>query len=228
MPSRIDRRPSLLPVQNQGERGTCLAFAVTAAHEMRRFVDVDVLEDLSEEVLYWGCRQVDGNDEYGTSFPSAGAALSRWGQPDEAFWPYDSARDETSSTYAPPTDALDPRHCHKTTLRSIPARWDEIRQALVNGYVVALGIRIGLGFFWTADGQIPLPVSEDELRDGHAVLIVGYEEDQTLIFRNSWGSRWGDQGYGYLPYAYLERFGAETWLIDVARTDLDGWEETGG
>ena len=33
---------------------------------------------------------------------------------------------------------------------------------------------------------------------GQAVLAVGYDDDH-LVFRNSWGSEWGDGGYGRFP-----------------------------
>lgn len=47
---------------------------------------------------------------------------------------------------------------------------------------------------------------------GHAVTLVGYEcktgrlEDTVFIFRNSWGPNWGEAGYGFVSYAYLERY----------------------
>ena len=216
-PTRIDLRPSLPPVRDQGERGTCLAFAVTAAHEVRRLATAAVLEDLAEEILYWGCKQLEPGVPAGTTFRAAAAALDLWGQPAEELWPYDGDRDETAPDYAPPTGALDSAVCHTATLQRIPARWDEITRALADGRTVALGIFVGASFYWTTDGRITLPASEDELEDGHAVLIVGYEQDHTLIFRNSWGTSWGNQGYGYLPYAYLERFGGQVWVVDAVR-----------
>jgi len=53
-------------------------------------------------------------------------------------------------------------------------------------------------------GVVPVPTYRDPLRGGHAVLAVGYDHARRLItFRNSWGSAWGDRGYGYLPYAFF-------------------------
>jgi C1A family cysteine protease len=36
---------------------------------------------------------------------------------------------------------------------------------------------------------------------GHAVTIVGYTPDRFLI-RNSWGTSWGDKGFGYATKEY--------------------------
>ena len=39
---------------------------------------------------------------------------------------------------------------------------------------------------------------------GHAMLIVGYNDDkQWFIVRNSWGNKWADNGYCYIPYDYI-------------------------
>jgi len=35
-------------------------------------------------------------------------------------------------------------------------------------------------------------------------MAVGYDDQEgKFICRNSWGTSWGDEGYFYMPYAYL-------------------------
>jgi len=41
------------------------------------------------------------------------------------------------------------------------------------------------------------------VRGGHAVCIVGYTADKRFIVRNSWGTAWGDKGFGYASEAYI-------------------------
>jgi len=41
------------------------------------------------------------------------------------------------------------------------------------------------------------------VRGGHAVCIVGYTADHRFIVRNSWGTSWGDHGFGYPSEAYI-------------------------
>jgi len=51
------------------------------------------------------------------------------------------------------------------------------------------------------------------------VLLVGYDGDATtdghFIVRNSWGSDWGEGGYGYLPSAYVDAHGLQAWTLAV-------------
>ena len=41
------------------------------------------------------------------------------------------------------------------------------------------------------------------IRGGHAVALVGYRADGRFIVRNSWGTAWGDNGFGYASEAYI-------------------------
>jgi cathepsin L len=45
------------------------------------------------------------------------------------------------------------------------------------------------------------PISVASMNWLHAIVLVGYDDDREVwIIRNSWGSSWGDRGYGYIPY----------------------------
>jgi C1A family cysteine protease len=219
LPIRVDLRSTLQGVQDQGMRSTCLAFAVTAGHESIRYVKNRVIEDLSEELLYWGCKQIDGDREPGTVFSAVAAALMRWGQPPEDVWPYNGLRDDKDMSYTPPINALDSSNCYKAPMRKIDATLQEMQTWLVRGYAVALGIRLSQGFYIPIDGKILVPTSTEELTEGHAVLVMGYDNslvpgESFLIIRNSWGLDWGIEGYGYLPYTYIELYGGEAWIVE--------------
>jgi len=41
------------------------------------------------------------------------------------------------------------------------------------------------------------------VRGGHAATVVGYTATGRFIIRNSWGTTWGDKGFGYATPAYI-------------------------
>ena len=50
---------------------------------------------------------------------------------------------------------------------------------------------------------------DEEIEEGkygnHAMVICGYSADEKVyIVRNSWGKEFGDQGYCYIPFSYIE------------------------
>ena len=56
LPPSMRLLDGLSPVKNQGERGTCVAFASVALREFLAGTD----SALSEQFLYWACKELDG------------------------------------------------------------------------------------------------------------------------------------------------------------------------
>lgn len=88
---------------------------------------------------------------------------------------------------------------------------------------LAAGIPFMFGFFGFPSfedsdtiGAIPYPGENENAEWGHAVMAVGYDDNKeimninnrektkgALLIRNSWGRSWGEEGYEWLPYAYV-------------------------
>jgi C1A family cysteine protease len=203
-------RSLLPPVRDQGQRGTCVAFAVTAAHEVQRAAGKAVSENLSEEALFWGCKIVDGNWKSGTSFHSAAAAIGATGQPLEAIWPYDPGR-AAGIRYDPPSEPT--AYWHKSGLGQASRDLASVRAEIDAGHPIVLGLTVfDTLFIPTPTGRIDAPAGGAPARGRHAVLAVGHNADALLI-RNSWGTTWALGGYGWLSNDYAERHIREVWVI---------------
>jgi hypothetical protein len=210
-PPSADLRASVGPVRDQGDqRGTCLAFAVTAAHEAARGGTPP--DHLSEEALYWGCKRVDSHWRSGTHFASAAVALPRWGQPLEAVWPYEPTRKDTVA-YRPPSPPN--AGWFKSGLRSVANGPNDVRAILDGGLPVLIGLRVFRTLFLPdKDGRVADPPSGAKSLGRHAVLVVGHGASELLI-RNSWGRTWGLDGYGWISDAYVRAYAREAWVIDA-------------
>jgi C1A family cysteine protease len=60
-------------------------------------------------------------------------------------------------------------------------------------------------------------------KGGHALVAVGYDDSKRAFkVRNSWGSTWGEDGYGWLPYEYLLSGDATNWwsMLDAEWIDF--------
>lgn len=88
---------------------------------------------------------------------------------------------------------------------SIDDNLTEVKHALSNQTPVIFGFNVPQALFnLTPDAVMPMP-SDDELRiGGHAVCAVGFDDEkQALLIRNSYGPDFGEQGYFYMPYAFV-------------------------
>jgi C1A family cysteine protease len=82
-------------------------------------------------------------------------------------------------------------------------------------------------------GEIPFPESGDSVEGGHAIVAVGYDDKKiigkdtgALLIRNSWSALWGDKGYGWLPYSYVQQgLAVDFWtLVDSGFVDTELFE----
>lgn len=47
----------------------------------------------------------------------------------------------------------------------------------------------------------------------HAVSLCGFNETkQEFTFKNSWGTQWGDEGFGTMSYAFVNKLASEAWI----------------
>lgn len=214
----IDLTACLGPVRDQGPRGTCLAFGVSAAHEARRCDPTDGPIELSTEALYWLARKAEGTTSgSGLSFASARSVLAGTGQPRETAWPYEMTRDENAKDYQPRRGALDPSECYRAALDEEEAKRDTIRSLLANQRVVAAGLPLWDGFYY-AQPDVPLsvPKASEMIGARHVVAFVGYDDDLSAFrLRNSWGSSWAGGGYAWLSYAFVDNHKVEIWYVSA-------------
>ncbi len=70
-------------------------------------------------------------------------------------------------------------------------------------------------------GRLSLPKPGEVEIEGHAVAMAGWDySDDSLLFINSWGRRWGDNGFGSLSPEYIDQYLIDAWLGGNARY---GW-----
>ena len=215
LPDSVDLKQYFNSIKNQGQQGSCLAHAVTSIFEyaMKRNAQKEV--DLSEAFLYYNARKLDKNDDVstqedtGSRYKPAMDSLAQYGIALERLCPYN---DEVYSQ-EPSAEAYADAATRKLLVaKNVKRTINDVKSALTDGYPVAGSFRLMSSFFKVTDGYIPMPTEEEIKEDNaenkhshHAMVIVGYSDAlRMFVVRNSWGTDWGDGGYCYLPYEYIE------------------------
>lgn len=212
LPNQADLRRATQLIKDQGDRPTCLAFSLTAVHELS-CDDADI--DLSEEALVWGAAKMDPSVAEGCTFVAGARALQSLGQPEETAWPYSQLR---------PKARFNRDDWQRVELVEVEISVESIRSCLADGRAVAIGVPVSAGLLLPTDGWITSPDSGEVIADYHALTIVGYDDaSQRLIVRNSWADRWAHDGYGYLAYSEVDTFILTAWATQVSDGIQGAW-----
>ncbi len=225
------------PVENQGAIGSCTAQAAVGIVEYCEKRAHNKHIDGSRLFVYKTTRNLmKVTGDTGAWLKKAMAAVALCGVPPEKYWPYtdDTSKfdkEPSSFVYAVADNYEAVRYfCHDPLSANTTS--DNLLKSVKN--YIAAGIPSMFGFygfnsFADSDikGGIPVPGSDENAEWGHAVVAVGYDDNKkitntkynqqstgALFIRNSWGSGWGDDGYGWLPYEYvIKRLAIDFWSI---------------
>ncbi|XP_059610140.1 putative cysteine proteinase CG12163 [Phlebotomus argentipes] len=183
-------------VKNQGNCGSCWAFSVTGNIEGLHAIKTGVLEEYSEQELL-DCDTVDGACAGGLPDNAYKAIEQLGGLELESEYPYRARKGECvfNKTMS---------HVQVSGAVDLPKNETAMQLWLLQNGPISIGINANAMQFYRGGVSHPWrPLCRHGSID-HGVLIVGYGVAEYPLFnktlpywivKNSWGPKWGEQGY---------------------------------
>jgi len=232
LPVKIDLKAWCAPIENQAALGSCTANAAVGMIEFYEKKAYGVWLDASRLFLYKATRNLLGwTGDTGAYLRTTMGAMALFGVPPEKYWPYKIASfdvEPTAFLYAFAQSFQAINYYRLDPLGTTPANLlNQIKTNLAGNLPSMFGFTVydsisqanGVG-----KGKIPFPCPTDKVAGGHAIMAIGYDDTMViknancgktttgaLLIRNSWGTSWGEGGYGWLPYEYVLKGLAVDW-----------------
>jgi C1A family cysteine protease len=191
------------PVRNQGNCGSCWAFATTAALESYLLIRnnglTPDLTNLAEQILVSCSRAGSCGGGY---IDRASNFIRDTGLPEESCYPYTATNGncrKACNDWRSNTDWIDSWFYVATTLPTA----DAIKNALYANGPLVTTMDVYSDFFDYTSGIYSYV--HGSYQGGHAILIVGYDDEEGgyFIVKNSWGTGWGEGGFFKIAYSQL-------------------------
>lgn len=241
LPANVDLRAWCSPIEDQGSIGSCTAHAgvgMVEYFERRSFgkhIDASrlFLYKVTRNMLHW-------TGDTGAFLRTTMGAMVLFGVPPEEYWPYKIADYEKEPTpfcyvYAQNYQAINYYRLDAPGVTKA-ALLNRVKTNLAAGLPSMFGFTVYSSYTQSnSTGKIPYPTTGEKIIGGHAVMAVGYDDNLkiknthtgatetkgALLIRNSWGTGWGDSGYGWLPYDYIKSGLAVDWWSLIKKEWVD-------
>lgn len=223
------RKTGFFPdVFNQGALGSSVAHALLAAYIFSLRKDGISIDNnsgtspnkLSPQFIYYNQRVIAGTTECdsGSSIRDGIKVLERLGVCTEELYPYNCEYFRERPTDEAYANAYATKQ--HIQYRRIRVLLEDIMKSISIKCPVIMGFTVYDSFEHpdvARTGIMPVPKPGEKIIGHHCVLIVGYDiPKKYLLCRNSWGDKFGQAGYFWVPFSFVNaRNCSDLWIIST-------------